>query len=453
MCSIQEDDQFRLESKSELNTGRVCMKCQNLAVVVIRVNDAFCRECFLKYCTHKFRSAFGKSKLIRDGDAVLVAVSGGQATTALVHLIQEGLSCRAQKKLRFNPTLVYIDEGAVINESREERLKVCSKMAALFKATSFPFHIIPFEKVMKESLRYDSDSSLAGYMESLTLENSLANQLRDLLDSTSSLTAKENLQSILRRRLLISLAEKLSISKVMTGETSTHLASQLLSSISQGRGKHVSDEMSFSDGRNQAVMFVRPLREFSSKETALYNRMMSLEPCIQPTLTTKTGLGSSIDRLTQSFVATLQAGFPSTVSTIFRTGEKLSSELDKNKEDDFCIMCQSVLDTDTPESSALSATLFSQKLSSVAVPGEKMCKETSGEENCCGEGDGSCKSTNKTGLDKEDLLPLSCYGCRLILREMSSTTCIPGNIIQEAEKRIRRSAMKSSIQGYLLEDE
>lgn len=47
------------------------------------------RECFMVYVTHKFRAAIGKSKLIRDGESVLVGVSGGQASSCLLHLIQE----------------------------------------------------------------------------------------------------------------------------------------------------------------------------------------------------------------------------------------------------------------------------------------------------------------------------------------------------------------------------
>ena len=38
---------------------------------------------------HKFRSAIGKSKLIRDGEKVLVAFSGGANSSALLHLIQD----------------------------------------------------------------------------------------------------------------------------------------------------------------------------------------------------------------------------------------------------------------------------------------------------------------------------------------------------------------------------
>ena len=39
--------------------------------------------------THKFRATIGKTKLVRDGEFVLVALSGGPGSSALLHLIQE----------------------------------------------------------------------------------------------------------------------------------------------------------------------------------------------------------------------------------------------------------------------------------------------------------------------------------------------------------------------------
>lgn len=43
--------------------------------------------------THKFRCEFGKSRLIRDKEPVLVAYSGGRNSRAMVHLIQEVITC------------------------------------------------------------------------------------------------------------------------------------------------------------------------------------------------------------------------------------------------------------------------------------------------------------------------------------------------------------------------
>ena len=39
------------------------------------------------YCIHKFRSTFGKSRVIEDQESLLVAFSGGAASAALANLI------------------------------------------------------------------------------------------------------------------------------------------------------------------------------------------------------------------------------------------------------------------------------------------------------------------------------------------------------------------------------
>ena len=85
--------------------------------------------------------------------------------------------------------------------------------------------------------------------------------------------------------------------------------------VAVGRGAQVPNEAGFSDLRNQDVPILRPLREFSSKEVALFNLNCGDEqPIAHETSETKEGLKDfTINRLTESFVNGLQEGFPSTV--------------------------------------------------------------------------------------------------------------------------------------------
>ena len=64
-----------------------------------------------------------------------------------------------------------------------------------------------------------------------------------------------------------------------------------------------------------------------------------------PTLSTMSHSHVSIDRLTEEFVSGLQADLPFTVSTIFRTGDKLSV---KESPDDVasCALCGIPLNVD-----------------------------------------------------------------------------------------------------------
>ena len=58
------------------------------------------------YAVHKFRSAIGKSRVIVPSDKVLIAFSGGLASSALLHFVKEGIK---EAKLRFSVAVVYVN--------------------------------------------------------------------------------------------------------------------------------------------------------------------------------------------------------------------------------------------------------------------------------------------------------------------------------------------------------
>jgi len=80
------------------------------------------------------------------------------------------------------------------------------------------------------------------------------------------------------------------------------------------------------------------MREFTAKEIAFYAVMKQCKYVTKSTLATNSSIKSSIQRLTESFVNELQNDFPSTVYTIFNTGNKLKSC--DEKDDKKCIICK-----------------------------------------------------------------------------------------------------------------
>ena len=103
MCSINEIEQTGDNIKSKKGAKRrdkknskhfadegSCMKCPEKAVVLVRNNDPFCRTCFLEYVVHKFRATIGKARVIHQGQRVLLAVSGGSASSAMLDLVIKG---------------------------------------------------------------------------------------------------------------------------------------------------------------------------------------------------------------------------------------------------------------------------------------------------------------------------------------------------------------------------
>ncbi|XP_067905341.1 cytoplasmic tRNA 2-thiolation protein 2 isoform X2 [Heterodontus francisci] len=494
-------------------------------------------SCFKEYFVHKFRAMLGKTRLIFPGEQVLLALSGGPTSSAMLCQVQEGLCREAAKKLRFSPGIVHIDEGAVCGRSLEERRATLSQLEGMFQASGFPYHIVYLEEVFRlpNSMLQSVSSSPASHhgenykeavdgflqkqretqiqaeqrptvMEQLNVTHSeeqiqtklaqldicdrfnnentgssfsetstsgkwpfilaQTEAIKELFSSIKTLTAKEELLQTLRHHLLLYTARIKGYTKIMMGDSCTRLAVKLLTNISLGRGASLAIDTGFSDNRYGDIMIVRPMREYSSKEIAFYNKLFDVPNIFTPAIDTKTSDKASIHRLTESFVNKLQTDYPSTVSTVYRTSEKLNtaySDLNCGAEHlEKCLLCLCAMDTKVEEASAFHATLISEKLSLKQSPDQVPVKEATkqsccggaGEEEkrkCCGAHSEPCYSTGSNRTT--DFLTLLCYSCRLTVKDMVSLDLLPQYVLSEAERRKRRAQVREQIQEFLLAPE
>jgi len=311
MCQVNEDDDQTFQTlKSPIS--RKCVNCDDEAVVVVRIADPMCRKCFDEFFIHKFRSTLSKSNVFQRGERVLVAFSGGPSSTALLHLIADGLSINARRRLQFEAHVAFIDEHFLYPEARDIKNEVKEFV----------------ENKLKHSLHV------------LSIDDNDEDFRRLIFDRTKSLTGKEELIRRRRLKLLFDIAERENCTKLILGDHCTKLAAQILSDIAQGRGAHVASECNLTDSRNDRVTIVRPFREINAKEIAMYNRLHSIESLQNVNIATMSGPQSSIFQLTETLVNDLQRQFPSTVSTIFRTSDKL----EKNLRIEHCDLCSGPVD-------------------------------------------------------------------------------------------------------------
>lgn len=505
MCQVDEEYRSQLERAELPSVCRKCVKCrESTAAVVIRAGDAYCRGCFKEYFIHKFRAMLGKHRIIFPGEKVLLAVSGGPSSCSMLNQVQQGLSQNAHKKLRFRPGIVYIDEGGAVGASLEDRQQTVAELQAVFKATGFPYHIVPLEQVLhlpnsvlvpvpspaaqpasayKAAVDHFIQTDTSHTVSSEThadpsmkhIQDSDTRLLQRLLDSAKTLTAKEDLLHTLRHHLLVHTARSEGYRKLMTGESCTRLAVTLITSISEGRGAQLAEDTGFSDSRYGDVITVRPMRDYSAKEIAFYNHLFHVPSVFIPSLDTKTADKASIQRLTESFVTKLQVDFPSTVSTIYRTSEKLQTTRQSSSAADrhhTCLLCMSARDTTTENAaSAFQATLISEQLSQRKAPGDVsagthgprpapepvvptgQCCSSEGAEDCgkTGGGQGCCSSAK--AADISELRSVLCYSCQLTVKDMTSVEFLPLYILSEAQRRQRRSQMREEISEFLLDEE
>lgn len=445
MCSVQHQDIENVPalleskpSKTKLNSRRTCMKCcTSEAVAVVRMDDPLCRTCFLAYFTHKFRATIGKARAVRAGEKVLLAFSGGQSSSAMLHLVSEGVSSRVPKKLRFEPGVVFIDEGEILNCDKEERLRSVEQITEITSKIGFPYHQLCLEDAFDWEKFTQDGTTCCRNLEKLETGKDNAEKLKCLLEATLSLTAKEDLVKTLRTRVLLDTARKEGYSKVMLGDSATRISIRLLSDISQGRGGDLPYDTGFSDERHGDVIFIRPMREFMIKEIALYNYFNRVETVSIRKLGSMTHSHASIDHLTEEFVSSLQLEFPFTVSTIFRTGDKLSG---KEFSDDhpICAFCG------VP-------SILGERLHSVDL--YDSTRPSSSTSDCCSDCNGRCSSSSGQQLSKEAFIQTLCFGCQLTFKDTRlNLSHLPAYVVEVAKKTHHRAQMKEKIKDFLMED-
>lgn len=164
-----------------------------------------------------------------------------------------------------------------------------------------------------------------------------------------------------RKRLLIDVAKKLRCKSVFTTETSSEIASHLLTNVSLGRGYHLPLDIvnihnfilefyfnllnnfiqGVCDNRHEEVKIVRPLRTYEVKELVYYNIFNNLNPISVPER--RKNPYDSIQNLVEKFVTDLQMNYPATVTTVVRTGDKLAMSEDSLRNSPKCSFCMVIL--------------------------------------------------------------------------------------------------------------
>nr|XP_027789035.2 cytoplasmic tRNA 2-thiolation protein 2 isoform X1 [Marmota flaviventris] len=470
-----------------------CVKCrEGLPVVVIRAGDAFCRDCFKALYVHKFRAMLGKNRLIFPGEKVLLAWSGGPSSSSMVWQVLEGLSQDSAKRLRFVPGVVYVDEGAACGQSPEDRAKTLAEVKSVLQNIGFPWHTVALEEVFglppavlqgsaqepvgtEEAYKSAVDSFLqqqhvlggeqthqphtqdspgpCSLGRSPTATQTAA--LCRLFGSVRTLTAKEELLQTLRTHLILHVARVHGYSKVMTGDSCTRLAIKLMTNLALGRGAFLAWDTGFSDERHGDVVVVRPMRDHTLKEVAFYNRLFAVPSVFTPAIDTKAPEKASIHRLMEAFILRLQTQFPSTISTVYRTSEKLVKAPREGcaagPAGPRCLLCLCALDVDTDDSATAFGAQTSRLSQTLLSTPPAEAGTTTGPGCVAGEGQACCRVACKKGVQAQVMGQL-CYGCRVNMKDLPSLDPLPPYILAEAQLRSQRDWVMPEVQEYLIED-
>uniref|UniRef100_A0A2P2I8Z4 Cytoplasmic tRNA 2-thiolation protein 2-like n=1 Tax=Hirondellea gigas TaxID=1518452 RepID=A0A2P2I8Z4_9CRUS len=288
MCSVNTDSlQEMIPITTEIfpGTSATCRKCGGTPVeVVLRKTDPYCRACFLTYVTHKFRSCIGKHKLVPVGAEVLVCTSGGLASSALLHLVHEGVTLTSLKKLRVQPAFLHVDERCASAFSRQgENAEQSSSSSFAGDAEyacravvqlGYPCYYTTLEAILSPvpiaPLLYKRGSSVEVLHQQST-SAVLQRHLQQLLTDCSSSTARESVVRVLLQRSLAVSCSRLGYTRLFAGHSATQVAVTILSDVAEGRGAHTAQHVNFRHvDSDSGVEVFRPLREVLEDELLHY---------------------------------------------------------------------------------------------------------------------------------------------------------------------------------------
>lgn len=470
MCTLNDDifetDEINGDTIAPMDAPRVsdsdpvCKKCGCQGVhISLRSKNNYCQACFLTMTIHKFKAALGKSKLVRPNDSVLIGHSGKANSTVLLHLVTADAKESMSKKLRLKCKVLHIDDGMVRGQSVDERQQMKNALAKEAENLPLPVYTISLSECMADTIHDE-----IRLIDSSEINVSRGDEvLRKVFDDLRNDTAKDELLKQLRQKLLVSAARKLECSKVFVADTSVDLAIKVLGDVSAGRGSQLCFNVAFSDTRYTDVMLLRPLRDFTEEDVAGYLDCYKLRPMFN-SLQSNPPFPASIRSVARRFVQKLDSECHGTVSTIYRTSEKISAKIEELNngnanatiDDNKCAVCELILDCPPEELSVVRAKLFSKLVSTVkdiSVNDNSLstCEQTGNEQIKKQRGTlcqctASCNSFRNEHIVEKYL----CYSCRLIFVDSKQANGLPDFILKAIKRRAQMENLREEIADFLL---
>jgi cytoplasmic tRNA 2-thiolation protein 2 len=284
-------------------------------------------ECFAKYVHTKiikrlegFRVNFAASP--DQQRRILVPLSFGTSSTTLLHVLNLHLATQKLKTGRtgFAISIIFVESEE--DAANGERLNKIREQYPDHEYASLPLHDV-FRLI-------PNDASLGALVPSQADQRSLtpSEKLVCLINSLPTATARADVLSTLRTRLIVEHAKQAGCESVIWGDSTTRLAEKTLAETAKGRG--FSLPWHVSDGESPfGLKFHYPNRDLLKKELVSYIDLavpglsaLVYEPVSGATQASTSSKNTTIDDLMKQYFESVEENFPSIVSNVVRTTSK-----------------------------------------------------------------------------------------------------------------------------------
>lgn len=273
-----------------------CSFCGRRAVYHQRAAGVYrCDRCFTEYVEKQFRQTVAEYDLIESGDTVVAAVSGGTDSLANLYLLADYSEHRDMEVISLT-----IDEG--ISGYREESLPIARENS---EKLGVDHVIVSFKEAFGKTL-----------------------------DELAELSREEDgpdpctLCGILRRTLFNQAARELSADKLAIAHNLDDEVQTIMLNYVRGDISRLYRLGPKSGGRQGFVPRIKPLREITEKEAAIYSMLKDLGAHVA-TCPYVGGMRSEV----REFVNQMEKNHPTTKFKILRMFDKIKPHLPVDLED------------------------------------------------------------------------------------------------------------------------
>lgn len=259
---------------------------------------------------------------------LLVPLSLGVSSTVLLHVLDQHLQAQSKRNGRtsYRLHLLFIDQSTLFPQAgyldAVERLR-----------HRFPLHnfsIAALDEVLEYSDEHlDEVFRFHGILhEHSTL--SQQDKLEKLLSALPSATSRSDIVNILRRKLIVAIAESHECSCVVFGDSTTRLAERTLSEAAKGRGASL-PWLTADSVSPKGLKINYPMRDLLKGELMLYTKV--IEPPLDPLIaqadpsngTPTSSKDTTIDGLMNQYFKSVEQNYPSIVANVVRTSGRLAA--------------------------------------------------------------------------------------------------------------------------------
>jgi cytoplasmic tRNA 2-thiolation protein 2 len=255
---------------------------------------------------------------------ILLPLSHGVSSTTLLHILNLHLNTQRSKTNRtgFAISVIHVQDNPH-DPYNAERLNKVREHYPIHEYASLPLHdvfrLIPDDASLRSLVPTPSEGT----------EFTPQDQLTQLIASLASATARADVLTTLRTRLIVEYAKQTGCESILWGDSTTRLAEKTLAETAKGRGFSLPWQV--SDGRSPFdIDFHYPLRDVLKKELFSYVDLaepvlesLVYEPLSGATQASMSSKNTTIDDLMKQYFESVEENFPSIVSNVVRTTGKL----------------------------------------------------------------------------------------------------------------------------------